>query len=99
MLSWNARRRTPLRMAPPPRQEGREGLSPVRRLCTRKASTSSRVLRLDTRLGEISWRDLVRVAKASRPETARPGGDRKYDVEPLQVRLSTCCLLWSYVEI
>ena len=74
MLSWSARRRTPLRMAPPPRQEGREGLTPVRRLCTRKASTSSRVLRLDTRLGEISWRDLVRVAKASSPETARPGG-------------------------
>ena len=74
--AWKARRRTPPRMAPPPMQEGREGLTPVRRLCTRKARTSSRVLRLDTRLGEISWRDLVRAAKASRPESARPADSK-----------------------
>ena len=79
MLCSAARRRTPLRIAPPPRQEEREGLTPVRRLWTRKARTSSRVLRLDTRSGEISWRDLVRVAKASRPERDRPS-DSKYDV-------------------
>ena len=41
-------------------------------LWTEKARTSSRVLRLATRLGEMSFRDLVRVVKASSPERARP---------------------------
>ena len=74
--AWRARRRTPQRIAPPPRQEGREGLTPVRRLCTGKAKTSSRVLRLDTMLGEISWRDWREVAKASRPERDRPADSK-----------------------
>ena len=42
---------------------------------TRKARTNSRDLRLDTRLGEISCRDRVRVVKARRPDTARPESD------------------------
>ena len=59
-------------MRPPPRQERRPGARPVTMLWTVKARTSSRVLRLATRLGEMSWRDLVRVVKASSPERARP---------------------------
>ena len=59
-------------MRPPPSKESRPGDSPVRRLWTRKESGSSRVLRLATRLGEMSWRDRVRVLKARRPETASP---------------------------
>ena len=59
-------------MRAPPRLEVRGGARPVRILSTRKARTSSRVRRLNTRFGEINWRDLVRVVKASRPETDRP---------------------------
>ena len=63
-------------MSPPPSQERVCGGWPVMAACTRKARTNSRDLRLDTRLGEISWRDLVEVAKASRPERARPGDSK-----------------------
>ena len=59
-------------MRPPPRQESRLGARPVMMLWTQKARTSSRVLRLATRLGEMSCRDLVRVVKANSPERARP---------------------------
>ena len=59
-------------MRPPPRQESRPGARPVTMLWTQKARTSSRVLRLATRLGEMSCRDLVRVVKASSPDRARP---------------------------
>ena len=62
-------------MRDPPRLEVRGGARPVMILSTRKARISSRVRRPDTRLGEINWRDLVRVVKASRPETARPADD------------------------
>ena len=59
-------------MRPPPRQESRPGARPVTMLWTQKARTSSRVLRLATRLGEMSCRDLVRVVNANNPERARP---------------------------
>ena len=65
-------------MRAPPRLEVRGGARPVRILWTRKARTSSRVRRLATRLGEINWRDLVRVVKASRPETDRPVDDDNF---------------------
>ena len=62
----------PISMRPPPTQERTPGARPVTRLWTQKARTSSRVLRLATRLGEMSCRDLVRVVKATRPEKASP---------------------------
>ena len=56
----------------PPAEERRLGVAPVMRDWTRKAATISRQRRLDTRLGEMSCRDLVRVVKASSPDRARP---------------------------
>ena len=77
----------PVMMRPPPRLDRRPGARMVTRLCTRKASTSSRQRRLDTRgyddirgqdyyldtmLGEISLRDNVRLVNATRPHTDSP---------------------------
>ena len=56
----------------PPRQERMPGGTPLRRLCTVKARTSSSVLKLATKLGDMSWRDLVRVVKANNPDIASP---------------------------
>ena len=63
---------TPMRMRPPPVTESMAGLWPVMRLCTRKATMSSVQPRLDTRLGQASWRDLVWVVKARSPDTESP---------------------------
>ena len=64
---------TPVMIKPAPTQERRLGTSMVMRLCTPKASTSSTHLRLATRLGDTSCSDLVRVVKASSPDSDKPG--------------------------
>ena len=63
---------TPMMIKPAPTQERMLGTSMVMRLCTPKASTSSTHLRLDTRLGDTSCSDLVRVVKASNPDSDKP---------------------------
>ena len=62
----------PVMMRPPPRLDRRPGARMVTRLCTRKASTSSRQRRLLTMLGEISLRDNVRLVNATRPHADSP---------------------------
>ena len=63
---------TPNAISKPPVTETKSGNSPSMRLWTLNARTSSKHLRLATRLGEISWRDLVRVVKANNPEIDNP---------------------------
>ena len=65
---------TPRMMRPPPLQVMMLGSWRVIRLWTANARTSSiQHWRLDTRLGETSCSDLVRVVKARRPDTDSPG--------------------------
>ena len=65
---------TPMMMRPPPTQEMILGTWRVIRLWTANARTSSiQHWRLETRLGETSCSDLVRVVKARRPDTDSPG--------------------------
>ena len=59
-------------MRPPPTLLARSACWPVMRVWTMKAITSSRDLMLVTRLGEINWRDLVRLVKPTSPDKARP---------------------------
>ena len=70
--SWTERMTTPRMMRTPPVEVTRSGMVPVIRLWTQKAMTSSRHRRPATRLGEISWRDKVRVVKATSPERDKP---------------------------
>ena len=63
-------------MSPPPSQERRGGATPVMTLWQMKANTSSEALRLATRLGEITFRDMVSVAKAINPENAIPRNNK-----------------------
>ena len=65
---------TPIMMRPPPTQEMILGTWREIRLWTANARTSSTHRRLDTRLGETSCSDLVRVVKARRPDTDSPAG-------------------------
>ena len=63
---------SPVTMRPPPRELTRSAFSPVMIVWTMKAMTSSRDLRLVTRLGEIICRDLVMQVNPTRPEAASP---------------------------
>ena len=73
ILSSAPRITMPRMMRPPPMLERMLGARPVMMLCTRKAPTISRQRRLDTMLGETSCRERVRVVKATRPHTDKPG--------------------------
>ena len=63
---------TPRMMRVPPMEETTSGMEPLMMAWTEKASTNSRHRRLATRLGEINWRDKVRVVKATRPDRDKP---------------------------
>lgn len=63
---------SPVTMRPPPTELTRSALSPVMIVWTMKAMTSSRDLRLVTRLGEIICRDLVMQVNPTRPDAASP---------------------------
>ena len=67
-----ARMKTPRMMRVPPVEVIISGMDLVMRHWTENASTSSRHLRLATRLGEINWRDRVRVVNAIIPDTDKP---------------------------
>ena len=72
LKSWIARMKTPRMMRAPPVEVIISGMDLVRRYWTENASTSSRHLRLATRLGDINWRDRVRVVNAIIPDTDKP---------------------------
>ena len=63
---------TPKMMRVPPMEETTSGKELEMIPCTEKAITSSRHLRPATRLGDINWRDRVRVLKATSPERDKP---------------------------
>ena len=62
----------PVMMRPPPALVTRLGSLQERRLCTRKARTSSRQRRLDTMLAEISCRARVILVNAAEPQADSP---------------------------
>ena len=82
----------PVMMRPPPRLDRRPGARMVTRLCTRKASTSSRQRRLLTMLGEISLRDNVRLVNATRPHADSP---EKSSCHVITQRLQHYRLKWT----
>ena len=86
----------PVMMRPPPRLDRRPGARMVTRLCTRKASTSSRQRRLLTMLGEISLRDNVRLVNATRPQADSPERSSCHHVMLLpRQRLQHYLLKWT----
>ena len=63
---------TPRMMRVPPTEVMTSGIELLMMAWTEKASISSKHLRLATMLGEINCRDIVRVVKATRPDTDKP---------------------------